>query len=52
MLKDTEFLEQLAKTKAEFEPLDGEAMQTFARSMRDLSPALIERARLATKLVQ
>ncbi|MCW2573650.1 MAG: tripartite tricarboxylate transporter family receptor [Frankiales bacterium] len=50
MLTDPDFLDALAKTKAEFSPLSGAEMQKFADSIRALSPALIERARDAVKL--
>ncbi len=49
MLKDKEFLESLARTRAEFAPLSGEEMQAFARATGDLPPALVERARASTK---
>lgn len=50
MIKDPDFLDAMAKTKAEFAPLSGAQMQTFAESIRGLSPALIERARDSVKL--
>ena len=49
MLKDPEFLDALAKTKAEFSPLSGGEMQRFAESLRGLSPTLIERTRESVK---
>jgi tripartite-type tricarboxylate transporter receptor subunit TctC len=49
MLKDAEFIEALKRTQAEFAPLAGEEMQTFAAAMRDLSPALVDKARASVK---
>ena len=49
MLKDAEFLEQLARTQAEIAPVSGEEMQAFAAKVRDLPPALVEKARASVK---
>jgi tripartite-type tricarboxylate transporter receptor subunit TctC len=50
MLKDPDFLDAVAKTKAEFEPLSGAEMQAFAERIRALPPALIERTRASVKM--
>ena len=49
MLKDAEFADALARTQAEFAPVSGEEMQAFAAKVRDLPPALVEKARASVK---
>lgn len=49
MLKDSDFLADYAKTRAEFEPMTGEALQDFIQQSRDVSPDVLARARAAAK---
>lgn len=47
MIMDKQFLAEIEKTNAEFEPLSGEKLQEFVQRFDSLSPALLERARKA-----
>lgn len=47
MLKDPEFLAEIEKSNAEFDPMSGEKLQQFIASVGNLPPAIVERARQA-----
>ncbi len=47
MLKDAVFLAEIEKTKAEFDPMNGQELQAFVSKFENLPPALLERARKA-----
>lgn len=47
MIADKEFLAEVEKVKAEFDPMSGEKLQAFVAQFENLSPALLERARKA-----
>ncbi len=47
MLKDPQFLREIEKTNAEFDPMSGGDLQEFVRRFDGLSPELLERARKA-----
>jgi len=47
MLQDKQFLAEIEKTNAEFDPMSGEKLQDFVKQFDSLSPALLERARKA-----
>lgn len=47
MVKDKQFLAEIEKTNAEFDPMSGEKLQEFVRGFDNLPPALLERARKA-----
>lgn len=47
MLKDAQFLAEIERTKAEFDPMAGEQLQKLVATFEGLPPALIERARKA-----
>jgi len=49
MLKDPEFLADYARTKAEFEPMTGEALQAFIQESRNVSPDVLTRAQAAAR---
>lgn len=47
MVKDKVFLAEIKKTRAEFDPMNGEELQAFVAKFENLPPALLERARKA-----
>src|SRR5262249_9532648 len=47
MIKDADFLADLAKSHAEFGPMDGAALQAFIVDTRNVPAAVLERARAA-----
>lgn len=49
MIADPEFLDAMAKAKADFGPLSGEDMQRFAQSLRAPDEAMVARAREVMK---
>lgn len=49
MIKDGEFLAEIERTKAEFDPLPGAELQKLVASFANLPAALIERAKEARK---
>jgi tripartite-type tricarboxylate transporter receptor subunit TctC len=49
MVKDSEFLAEIAKTHAEFGPMGGAALQQLIADSRNVPPAVLERARAAIK---
>lgn len=49
MLKDGDFLAEIGKTHAEFGPMGGAALQQLIAEARNVSPAVLERARAAIK---
>jgi tripartite-type tricarboxylate transporter receptor subunit TctC len=50
MLKDAQFLNEIEKTKAEFDPMSGEQLQKVIEDVANLSPAVLERAKIARGL--
>jgi tripartite-type tricarboxylate transporter receptor subunit TctC len=49
MLKDADFLDEIGKSHAEFGPMGGAALQQLIAETRNVSPAVLERARAAAK---
>jgi tripartite-type tricarboxylate transporter receptor subunit TctC len=49
MLKDADFLGEIGKSHAEFGPMGGAALQQLIAETRNVSPAVLERARAAAK---
>ena len=47
MLKDTAFLGEVEKTKAEFDPLSGEKLQQVVEAAANIPPDVLQRARAA-----
>lgn len=49
MLRDDQFLAEIKRTGAEFDPMSGSALQKLVAGFDNLPPALLERARAARK---
>jgi hypothetical protein len=50
MLKDKQFLDEIEKTKAEFDPMSGDKLQQVIAEMLKLPASVLERARAARGL--